>query len=122
MIRMILLIPAIIWLAAATAVAAGGPLAGERVYIVNDYRYAPGATGENPEQGHAVCAVRCNALSVDYRNYIEPGGWRFIKVASDRELTIEPGNPFILGHCVCTVDEYVVQLNTFNRPTAAGSR
>jgi hypothetical protein len=87
---------------------------GERVFIVNDYRYDPGNSGGDPDTGHALCGTRCNALSVDYRNFIEPGGWRFIKVASNREVALDLGNPFFDGKCLCIADEYVVRINDFN--------
>ena len=94
----------------------GSALQGEKVYIVNDYRYDPVGSGGDPDTGHALCGTRCNAISVDYRNYIDPGGWRFIRVAENREVPLELNNPFIGGRCVCLADEYLVVVNDFNRP------
>jgi len=96
-------------------------LQGDRFFMVTEYRYDPGDTGGDPDTGHALCGTRCNALSVDYRNFIEPGGWRFIKVARNLEVTLPIGNPFLGGKCICTADEYVVKVNDFNqyRPPAA---
>lgn len=87
---------------------------GERVFIVNDYRYEPGTSGGDVDRGHALCGNRCNALSVNYRNFIDPGGYRFIKVASNREVVVDLENPFFEGKCVCIADEFVVQVNEFN--------
>ena len=104
-------------LAAAPSLAAENPApAGETAYVVNDYRFDPAGSGANTEIGHALCATRCNALSVDYRNYVDPGGWRFIKVATGQELVVPLDNPFLKGNCICTVDEYVIRVNEFNRP------
>jgi len=89
---------------------------GEHVFIVHDYRYEPGNSEGDPDTGQALCGTRCNALSVDYRNFIDPGGWRFIKIADNREVTLDLGNPFFGGQCVCTADEYVVKINDFNQP------
>ncbi len=87
---------------------------GERVFIVSGYRFEPGPSGGDEDTGHALCGIRCNALSIDYRNIIDPGGWRFIKVATDKDVRVDLDNPFMDGHCVCTVDEFVVQINDFN--------
>jgi len=95
---------------------AAGGLKGEHVFIVNDYRYDPAGSGSDPDTGHAFCASRCNALSVDYRNYIDPGGWRFMRIAENRDVTVPTDNPFLGGTCICTADEYLVQINEFNRP------
>jgi|GEM_PF-1218307 len=104
-------------LAAGTVLADGDKgIKGEHVFIVHEYRYEPGTTAGDPDTGQALCGTRCNALSVDYRNFIDPGGWRFIKIASDREVTLDLGNPFFGGQCVCTADEYIVRLNDFNKP------
>jgi len=87
-----------------------------RVIIVKDYRYEPGEhVPANPEAGQSLCGTRCNALSADYLNYTEPGGWRLIKVVSDRELTVELNNPFMSGHCICIADEYEVKIDDLNR-------
>jgi len=83
----------------------------EKVYIALEYRYDPGEGGEDSDIGQSLCGTRCNALSVDYLNYTSPGGWRMIKVADRRELTIDPGNPFLTGKCICVVDEYLIKVN-----------
>ena len=83
----------------------------ERIFLVNEYRYDPGESTADPEIGHALCGTRCNALSSDYRNITDPGGWRLIKVGSNRELIVELNNPLISGRCVCIVDEYLVQID-----------
>lgn len=94
---------------------------GEHVFIVYDYRFEGGPPGSNADEGLALCANRCNALSVDYRSYTEPGGWRFVRIASGVEKTVPLGSPFLAGQCVCTVDEYVVAINEFMRPKPYGS-
>lgn len=93
-------------------VAEGGE---ERIFLVKDYRYLPGPAGE-VATGQSLCGTRCNALSTDYLNYIEPGGWRLIKVAGDRELILELNNPFMDGRCVCVADEYQVLVDELSRP------
>jgi hypothetical protein len=110
---------ALLLLALAAPALGEGGLEGEQVFIVNDSRYQPLDSGGDPDTGHALCGTRCNALSVDYRNVIDPGGWRFVKIAGDRELVLDLDNPFFGGQCVCTVDEYVVLLNEFNQGKAA---
>jgi hypothetical protein len=89
--------------------------ADERVYIVKDYRYVPGTPPGDLEIGQSLCGTRCNALSFDYLNVMEPGGWRVIKVASNVELTVELRNPFMKGTCVCLADEYLVKPDTFKK-------
>jgi len=81
------------------------------VFIVNEYRYEPGASGGDPDIGQSLCGTRCNALSVDYLNYVTPGGWRMIKIAGNRELVVELNNPFLDGKCICVADEYQVKVN-----------
>ena len=98
------------------AVAQEPSAAGERFYIVKDHRYVAGDASDNPDMGHSLCGTRCSALSVDYLNYTEPGGWRLIKVAADRELTVELNNPFMGGKCICVADEYELKLDELNRP------
>lgn len=83
----------------------------EKIFIVNGYNYLPGISGRDLDLGHALCGTRCNALAADYRNYIEPRGWRIIKVASDKEMPVDLNNPFMDGSCICVVDEYVVKVN-----------
>lgn len=83
----------------------------EKVFIVLEYRYDPGEGGKDADIGQSLCGTRCNALSVDYLNYTGPGGWRMIKVADKRELTIDMGNPFLTGKCTCVADEYVIKFN-----------
>lgn len=82
------------------------------VFIVSEYRFESGAAGGgDPDIGQSLCGTRCNALSVDYLNYVTPGGWRMIKVADKRELIIELGNPFLNGKCICVADEYQIKVN-----------
>lgn len=88
---------------------------GRQAYFVKDYRYDPAETSENSDTGLALCATRCNALSIDYADYIKPGGWALVKVASDRELTVSLNNPFIKGNCICTVDEFLIKVDNRNR-------
>ena len=83
----------------------------EKIYIVNDYRYEPGSSSQDDDLGHALCGTRCNALATDYRNFIEPPGWRIIRIAADKEMPVDLNNPFMDGHCICVVDEYVVKVN-----------
>jgi hypothetical protein len=88
----------------------------ERFFIVKNYRFS-GATDQNAQDvGQSLCSVRCNALSLDYLNVTEPGGWRLIKVAVDRELTVPLRNPFMEGQCICIADEYILKLDELNRP------
>ncbi|MEW6521544.1 MAG: hypothetical protein AB1461_19270 [Thermodesulfobacteriota bacterium] len=82
-----------------------------KVYIVNEYRYEPGPSGENADIGQSLCGTRCNALSVDYLNYVTPGGWRLIKVGGNQQLLISLNNPFLDGKCICVADEYLVKVN-----------
>lgn len=105
--------------AAAVCLACAAPVGaeGERVFIVKDYRFLPGKNGDEAA-GLSLCGTRCNALSVDYLNYTEPGGWRLIKVADDRELIVDLNNPFMDGRCLCLADEYEVRVDELNRPTA----
>jgi hypothetical protein len=87
---------------------------GQQVFIVNDYRYEPGDSGGDPDLGHALCSTRCNAMTFDYRNAIDPGGYRVLLIAKDRKLTVDTGSPFLGGQCVCTADEYSILRNEFN--------
>jgi len=96
--------------------AAAAEETGQKVYLVKDYRYEPGGSTGDPEVGQSLCGTRCNALSSDYLNFIEPGGWRMVKVASDSEVVLDLGNPFMQGECVCLADEYLVKLVEYNRP------
>jgi hypothetical protein len=83
----------------------------EIIYIVKEYRYEPGDSGGDHDIGQALCGTRCNALSVDYQNYLKPPGWRMIKIAGDRELSVALNNPFIGGTCICVADEYLIKVN-----------
>lgn len=105
---------AALWLLTLPLAALAGNPAAEHVYIVKDYRYLPGPPAGDSETGQSLCGSRCNALSFDYLNTSEPGGWRIIKVADDRELTVELNNPFMGGKCVCIADEYRVQRDDLN--------
>jgi hypothetical protein len=82
-----------------------------RVFIVTEYRYDPCDSGGDPDIGQSLCGTRCNALSVDYLNYVMPGGWRMIKVAGGREMVVELNNPFMGGKCICIADEYQVKVH-----------
>lgn len=86
----------------------------ERIYVVTDYRYVSGAHGESAESGISLCGTRCNAISTNYLNIIEPGGWRLIRVAAGRELNVELKNPFMTGSCICVADEYAVKVEIKN--------
>lgn len=87
-----------------------------KLYIVTDYRYLPGKTKGDPVMGQSLCGTRCNALSTNYLNIVEPGGWRLIRIADGRALTVPLNNPFMGGDCVCVVDEYVVKIDRLNKP------
>ena len=87
-----------------------------KLYIVTDYRYLPGKTKGDPVMGQSLCGTRCNALSTNYLNIVEPGGWRLIKIADGRVLTVPLNNPFMGGDCVCVVDEYMVKVDHLNKP------
>jgi hypothetical protein len=86
----------------------GAKNAEETIYIVNEYRYVPAGPTDDTEVGLSLCGTRCNALSTNYLNITEPGGWLMMKGASNKELIVEIKSPFIGGHCVCLVDEYRV--------------
>jgi len=88
----------------------------QQAWVVNDYRYEPGSDKDDPNIGLSMCSTRCNAMSLDYRTVIDPGGYRLIRIGENRELTVELNNDFIGGHCICVADEYIVRLNEFNRP------
>ena len=94
----------------------GDDIGGQVAYIVNDYRYEPGDSKGDPDTGHSLCATRCNALSFDDLSVIMPSGWRLLRVAQGRELTVDTGSPFLGGTCVCTADEYRILPNEFNKP------
>jgi hypothetical protein len=83
----------------------------ERIFLVNEYRYEPGTAGDNADTGQALCGTRCNALSVDYRNYLGPPGWRIIRIAKNKEVTVDLNNPYLDGSCICVADEYIVRVN-----------
>ena len=87
-----------------------------QAWVVNDYRYVQGTSKDDPVMGLSLCSTRCNAKTTDYRNVIDPGGWEYIKVAENKELTVELNNPFIGGHCVCIADEYIIKYSDFNLP------
>jgi len=80
----------------------------EKVYVVNDYQYVPASESDDRDTGLSLCGTRCNALSTDYLNVTEVGGWKLMKNAMNRELRMELNSPFLKGHCVCIVDEYLV--------------
>lgn len=82
-----------------------------KVYIVSEYRYVPGPSGGNADVGQSLCGTRCNALSVDYLNYMTPGGWRLIKISGNQQLLVDLNNPYLDGKCICVADEYMVKVN-----------
>jgi len=88
----------------------------QQSWIVNDYRYEPGSDKDDANLGLSMCGTRCNAMSLDYRTVIDPGGYRLIRVAENREIEVDLNNPYIGGRCICIADEYIVRLNEFNRP------
>lgn len=88
----------------------------QQAWVVNDYRYVPGSSQDNSDIGLSLCSTRCNAMTTDFRNIIDPGDWRYIRVAENRELKVELNNAFIDGYCICVADEYLVKLNEFDRP------
>jgi len=88
----------------------------QQAWVVNDYRYVPGSEKDDENTGLSLCSTRCNAMTLDYRTVVDPGGYRLIRVAENRELKVELNNPYIGGHCICVADEYKVLINEFNRP------
>lgn len=92
-----------------TVTAASAAVQPEKVYIMNDYRYIPADATDDSDIGLTLCGTRCNALSTDYQNITDVGGWQLLKTASDRELTMELNSPFIKGTCVCVADEYLIK-------------
>jgi len=87
-----------------------------QLYLVNDYRYEQGTATDDQVLGQSLCGTRCNALATDYLNIVEPGGWRLIKVADNREMVVPLQNPFMGGRCICVVDEYLVKFDYLNKP------
>ena len=87
---------------------------GQQMWIVNDYSYVPGSDQDDPVTGLSLCGTRCNAMTTDDRNILDSRGWRLIRVAQNRELTVPLDNPFIGGHCICIADEYLVKLNEYD--------
>ena len=88
---------------------------GETIYIVKEYRYVPANPADDTEVGLSLCGTRCNALSTDYLNITEVGGWLMMKGASNRELVVELGSTLIGGHCLCIADEYLVTKDERNK-------
>ncbi len=86
----------------------------ETIYIVNDYRYVPANATDDQEIGLSLCGTRCNALSTDFRNILEPMGYQMIKGAANQELTVQLNSPFIKGHCICIADEFIVKIDNRN--------
>jgi len=89
----------------------GASVPEEYISIVNSYKYEPGAGKGNSNNGQAVCGTRCNALSADYRNYLEPKGWRLKKIASNQALVVDLNIPSLKGKCTCYADKYEVIIN-----------
>lgn len=83
----------------------------EKVYIVNDYRYLPANDTDDRDTGLSLCGTQCNALTTDYLNITEVGGWQLMKGAVNKEVTVELNNPFIKGQCICIADEYLVKID-----------
>jgi len=92
----------------------GAERSGEKFYIVNDYRFEPGAATKDAVLGQSICGTRCNALTRNYLNYTVPGGWRVIKTASNQELKVQLDRPRIAGECICIADEYLVIVDELN--------
>ncbi len=109
-----LLIAIALLLVLTAAEAAQGQQTPEKVYLVNDYRYIPANTTDDKDIGLSLCGTRCNALSTDYLNITEVGGWQLMKGAVNRELTVELNSPFIKGQCICIADEYTVKIDDRN--------
>ena len=82
----------------------------ERIFIVNEYRYEPGAKSGDADLGQSLCGTRCNALSVDYQNYLGPPGWRITRIAHNKEIPVDLNNPYLDGTCICVADEYIVRV------------
>lgn len=88
----------------------------QQAWVVKDYRYVPGSAEDDANTGLSLCSTRCNAMTLDYRTVIDPGGYRLIRIAENRELKVDLNNPYIGGYCICVADEYQVRLDEFNRP------
>lgn len=116
MIRHALLPLLVLFLLLASAEGLLAATAGQKLYIVTDYRYLPGKAKSDPVMGQSLCGTRCNALSTNYLNIVEPGGWRLIKISDGRALTVPLNNPFMDGDCICVVDEYTVMVDRLNKP------
>ncbi|MBI5633899.1 MAG: hypothetical protein HZA15_10510 [Nitrospirae bacterium] len=83
----------------------------EKVYVVNDYRYVPANVSDDRDTGLSLCGTRCNALTTDFLNITEVGGWQLMKGAVNTEVTVELNSPFIKGQCICVADEYLVKID-----------
>lgn len=81
----------------------------EKVYVVSDYRYVPANDTDDRDIGLSLCGTRCNALTTDYLNITDVGGWLLMKGAVNREVAVKLNNPFIKGQCICIADEYLVK-------------
>ncbi len=101
-------------LAACTLASSSAAQTPETIYIVNDYRYVPANATDDQEIGLSLCGTRCNALSTDFRNIMEPMGYQMIKGAANQELTVQLNSPFIKGHCICIADEFIVKIDNRN--------
>ncbi|GAB4489411.1 MAG: hypothetical protein OHK006_21030 [Thermodesulfovibrionales bacterium] len=83
------------------------------MFVTKDYRFLAGDDDADPDIGHALCGTRCNALSTDFLNILEPGGWRLVRTGEAKNLNVELNNPFMQGRCICTGTEYrVVKIPT----------
>jgi hypothetical protein len=99
----------------------------ERIFLTGGYRYVPGSEGvdeSTADIGLALCGTCCNALSVSYESYMMTMGWRLTKVEGVTERTVELGNPFLDGQCVCTGEEYLAELYYYRPggPPAPGAK
>lgn len=78
------------------------------VFWVNEYAFDFAANPGAPEIARSICGTRCNALSETYNSFKMPGGWRLVKVHSNKRVVIDIDNPFVKGNCICIGDEYLV--------------
>ena len=78
------------------------------VFWVNEYAFDFAANPGAPEIARSICGTRCNALSETYNSFKMPGGWRLVKVHSNKRIVIDIDNPFVKGNCICIGDEYLV--------------
>ena len=86
----------------------------QTLFVAKEYAFDVSSNPNAPEIVHSLCASRCNAISGNIYNYLQPGAASLIKLESDKKVIVDIDNPFVSGKCVCTGDYYLV---TDKRPS-----